>query len=161
MTGKRDGPFTLLEYGDYECPFCGRAHIEVKRLLEDAGDEVKFSFRNFPLSEIHPHAKSAALAAEAAARQGRFWPMHDLLLENQRDLRAEKILDLADSLGLDLERFEGDVRTQELSERVHEDFMMGVRSGVNGTPTFFVNGLRHNGPAEYASLIQALREQPL
>lgn len=151
---------TLLEYGDYECPYCGRAHVEIQRLLADVGDQILFSFRNFPLSEIHPHALSAALAAEAAARQGRFWAMHDLLLENQRGLDHEKLLGFAETLGLDVAEFTRDMESAELSARVQEDFMSGVRSGVNGTPTFFVNGKRHNGPADFESLREALETNP-
>src|ERR1044072_5146511 len=118
----------LLEYGEYQCPYCGKAHLEVKRLLGTIGDQIRFSFRNFPLKEIHPQAMSAALAAEAAARQGKFWEMHDLILENQRDLRESALLLLADSLHLDLEQFRSDMKSPELTERVQEDFMSGVRT---------------------------------
>lgn len=154
--GDPNASLTLLEYGDYECPYCGRAHPEVKRLLAEVGDRVLFAFRNFPLSEIHPHAKAAAAAAEAAARQGMFWEMHDMILENQKDLRNENLIAFADSLGLDLAQFARDMESPELSELIREDFMRGVRSGVNGTPTFFVNGQRHNGPNDFDSLLLAL-----
>lgn len=147
---------TLLEYGDYECPYCGRAHHEVKRLLAEVGDQVRFSFRNFPLSEIHPHALPAALAAEAAGLQDKFWEMHNLILENQRTLAAENLVAYAEFLGLDLERFARDMESPEIAEKVRDDFMSGVRSGVNGTPTFFVNGQRYNGSADFDSLLAAL-----
>jgi protein-disulfide isomerase len=156
ILGSPSNSVTLLEYGDYECPHCGRAHIEVKRLIAEIGDQIRFSFRNFPLSEIHPNALSAALAAEAAARQGKFWKMHDLILENQRGLSIEKLTALAESLNLDIDQFSRDMELPELTERVQEDFMSGVRSGVNGTPTFFVNGHRHDGPHDFNSLLSAL-----
>lgn len=157
VLGDPGNTVTLLEYGDYECPYCGMAHKQVKRLLAEVGGQIQFSFRNFPLSEIHPNALPAALAAEAAGRQGRFWEMHDLILENQRQgLTADNLLSLADTLGLDLEQLARDMESAELAERVREDFMSGVRNGVNGTPTFFINGQRHNGQADYDSLLLAL-----
>jgi protein-disulfide isomerase len=148
---------TLLEYGDYECPFCGRAHAEVKRLLTWVGDQTRFVFRNFPLSDIHSHALPAALAAEAADRQGKFWEMHDLIFENQRTLAHDNLIAFAESLDLDIERFSSDMQSPELSERIREDFMSVVRSGVNGTPSFFIDGQRYIGPAEFDSLLVALR----
>ncbi len=157
VLGNPDTAIILLEYGDYECPYCGRAHKVLKRLLEQVGDQIRFSFRNFPLSEIHPHALSAALAAESAGLQGKFWEMHDLILENQRTgLAADRLVAFAQSLSLNMDQFKSDMDSPELFDRVHEDFMSGVRSGVNGTPTFFINGQRHDGPADLGSLRIAL-----
>jgi protein-disulfide isomerase len=155
--GPATAPVTLVEYGDYECPFCGAAHREMKEVLRVAGDETLYAFRHFPLSQIHPHAFQAALAAEAAGAQGRFWEMHDLLFANQQRLGMRDLLLYAQVLGLDLERFERDLEQGTYEGRVREDFMSGVRSGVNGTPTFYVNGLRHNGGYDAASLLEAIR----
>ena len=158
VRGPATAPLTLLEYGDYECPFCGAAHPivkEVERLLE--GD-LRFAYRHFPLSQIHPHAYQAAEAAEAAGAQGRFWEMHDLLFEHQDRLGTPDLITYADALGLDLTRFVHDLETHAHAPRLREDFLSGVRSGVNGTPTFFVNGVRHNGGYDLPSLVEALRE---
>jgi len=158
VRGPATAPLTLLEYGDYECPFCGAAHPivkEVERLLE--GD-LRFAYRHFPLSQIHPHAYQAAEAAEAAGAQGRFWEMHDQLFEHQDRLDTSDLITYADALGLDLTRFVHDLETHAHAPRLREDFLSGVRSGVNGTPTFFVNGVRHNGGYDLPSLVEALRE---
>ncbi|MGB3328861.1 MAG: thioredoxin domain-containing protein [Thermomicrobiales bacterium] len=143
--GPESAPVTLVEYGDYECPYCGQAYPILKRLLQELGDSVQFVFRNFPISTSHPNAELAAEAAEAADAQGQFWPMHDLLYENQQHLGPEQILALANRLGLDMQRFENDLLQRRFEERVRTDFMGGVRSGVNGTPTFFINGVRFDG----------------
>jgi len=158
VRGPATAPLTLLEYGDYECPFCGAAHPivkEVERLLE--GD-LRFAYRHFPLSQIHPHAYQAAEAAEAAGAQGRFWEMHDQLFEHQDRLDTSDLITYADALGLDLTRFVHDLETHAHAPRLREDFLSGVRSGVNGTPTFFVSGVRHNGGYDLPSLVEALRE---
>ena len=158
VRGPATAPLTLLEYGDYECPFCGAAHPivkEVERLFE--GD-LRFAYRHFPLSQIHPHAYQAAEAAEAAGAQGRFWEMHDLLFEHQDRLGTPDLITYADALGLDLTRFVHDLETHAHAPRLREDFLSGVRSGVNGTPTLFVNGVRHNGGYDLPSLVEALRE---
>jgi len=158
VRGPATAPLTLLEYGDYECPFCGAAHPivkEVERLLE--GD-LRFAYRHFPLSQIHPHAYQAAEAAEAAGAQGRLWEMHDQLFEHQDRLDISDLITYADALGLDLTRFVHDLETHAHAPRLREDFLSGVRSGVNGTPTFFVNGVRHNGGYDLPSLVEALRE---
>lgn len=157
LIGEPGSKLTLLEYGDYECPYCGKAHKEVKRLLNEVGDEILFSFRNFPLTRIHPHAHAAAVAAEAAGQQERFWEMHDTILENQRlGLTGERLLEFAVSLGLDIEKFVADVSAPELTERVKQDILVGFRGGVNATPTFFINGTRHDGPFDFDSLLDAL-----
>jgi protein-disulfide isomerase len=151
------GQLTLLEYGDYECPFCGAAAASVEQLMRVMGTEVQFAFRHFPLTQIHPHAQSAAEAAEAAGQQGRFWDMHHLLFANQDRLTPGDLIGYASTLRLDLRRFARDLETHAHAARVREDFLSGVRSGVNGTPTFFTNGVRHNGGYDLGSLVEALR----
>jgi protein-disulfide isomerase len=159
VLGPATAPVTLVEYGDYECPFCGAAHRSVERVLQVLGNDLRFAFRHFPLSQIHPHAYQAAEAAEAAGAQGRFWEMHDLLFENQDRLGLRDLIGFAGALGLDLERFVTDLRGHAHAGRLREDFLSGVRSGVNGTPTFFVNGLRHDGGYDVEVLLEALRSE--
>jgi protein-disulfide isomerase len=158
IQGPADAAVTLLEYGDYECPFCGAAYPIVKEAQSRMGDRLRFVFRNFPISTSHPHAEQAAEAAEAAAIQGRFWQMHDLLYENQKRLDDADLHDYAEQLGLDVDAFDGDLARHVHAERVREDFMSGVRSGVNGTPTFYINGSRHDGGYELESLVAALEQ---
>jgi protein-disulfide isomerase len=158
MQGPPDAPVTLVEYGDYECPYCGEAYPVVKALQERLGDQMCFVFRNFPLTQVHPHAEEAAEAAEAAGAQGKFWEMHDLLYENQDALEPEDLVQYARALKLDLKRFVLEMREHVYVERVREDFRSGVRSGVNGTPTFFINGARHDGPFDLGSLLAAIEE---
>ena len=136
---------TLVEYGDYQCPFCGQAYPLVKEIQRRMGSSLRFVFRNFPLTNAHPFAEAAAEAAEAAAGQGKFWEMHDLLYENQPNLGTELLVEAASSLKLDAKLFLGDLEARKYRERVRHDFMGGVRSGVNGTPGFFVNGVRFDG----------------
>jgi protein-disulfide isomerase len=147
---------TLVEYGDYECPYCGTAHLVVKELQQRLGDRLRFVFRHFPLTRIHPHAQNAAEAAEAAGVQGSFWTMHDTMYEHQRALDEPHLLAYAAAIGLDVERFARDLALHVHAPRVREDFMSGVRSGVNGTPTFFINGRRHDGTYDPRSLIEAI-----
>jgi protein-disulfide isomerase len=135
----------LAEFGDYECPFCGRAHMMMKAALQRMAEHVVFAFRHFPLAQAHPHAWPAALAAEAAGAQGRFWPMHDTLFENQDALENDDLLAYADDLGLDMGRFAADMKDGTHRAKVRSDFHSGVRSGVNGTPTFFIDGQRFDG----------------
>jgi protein-disulfide isomerase len=157
--GPDDAPVTLVEYGDYECPYCGMAHPIVKRAQQDLGKQLRFVFRNFPLAESHPHARVAAEAAEAAGAQGKFWEMHDMLFEHQDALEAEDLMGYAKSLGLDVPKFARDLEAGTYTKRVRDDFRNGVRSGVNGTPTFFVNGNRYEGSwANEKAFIHALRE---
>jgi protein-disulfide isomerase len=156
--GSAKAPVTLVEYGDYECPFCGQAYPIVKALQKRLGDQVRLIFRNFPLGEMHPHAEHAAEAAEAAGAQGKFWEMHDMLYENQDALEDENLAQYAEALGLDVPRFIREMSEHTHSARVREDFRSGVRSGVNGTPTFFINGVRHDGPFDLRSLIAAIEE---
>ena len=156
--GPDDAPVTLVEYGDYECPYCGMAHPIVKRAQQELGSRLRFVFRNFPLAEAHPHARLAAQAAEAAAAQGKFWEMHDMLFEHQDALEPQDLVGYAEALGLDIPRFERDMEAGTYAKKVRDDFRNGVRSGVNGTPTFFVNGERYDGSwANEEAFIGALR----
>jgi protein-disulfide isomerase len=154
--GPADAPITLVEYGDYQCPYCGRAYPIVKKVQKHFGDRLRFVFRNFPLNEIHPNAEAAAEVAEAAGANGKFWEMHDLLYENQERLRTKDLLAYAGALALDLDMFQRELNDHIYAARVREDFMSGVRSGVNGTPTFFVNGVRHDGSYEFETLLAAV-----
>jgi Protein-disulfide isomerase len=159
VAGPDDAPVTLVEYGDYECPHCGLAHPIVKAVQQELGSQLRFVFRNFPLAEAHPHARLAAQAAEAAAAQGKFWEMHDIVFEHQDALEVEDLIGYAKSLGLDAAQFSRDLETGTYAKKVRDDFRNGVRSGVNGTPTFFVNGVRYDGSwANAAGFIGALRE---
>jgi protein-disulfide isomerase len=156
--GKANAPITLVEYGDFQCPHCRRAHPFIKRLLKEKGSEIYFVFRNFPLSEIHPYAYSAAMAAEAAGKQGKFWQMHDLIFENQEKLNTEFLTDLAVNLSLNSEQFAKDFISKDVQKKIEKDFESGIRSGVNGTPTFFLNGspiLTYD--ETYASLADAIQ----
>jgi protein-disulfide isomerase len=159
IQGPIDASIMLVEYGDYECPFCGEAYPIIKTILERLGDRLCFAFRNFPLVNSHPHAQHAAEAAEAAGAQGKFWEMHDMLFENQEALDDEDIAQYAATLGLDVRRLIDEVVTGVHSARVREDFRSGARGGVNGTPTLFINGVRHEGTSD--SLLAALMERGL
>jgi protein-disulfide isomerase len=154
--GRPSAPVTLVEYGDYECPFCAAAQPTVREVLRLGGDGILFAFRHFPLSEIHPHARLAAEAAEAAGAQGRFWQMHELLFANQLALMPADLVTYAAAIRLDIARFADDLEHHRYAPVVREHFLSGLRSGVNGTPTFFVNGLRHNGGYDLQSLLGAV-----
>jgi protein-disulfide isomerase len=156
IQGNPNAPLTLLEYGDYECPYCGAAYPNVKLVQQRMGERLRFVFRNFPLAQIHPHAEHAAEAAEAAGEQGKFWEMHDTLFEHQDALDDLDLVRYAVDLGLDVARFEGEMAAHVHAGRVREDFLSGVRSGVNGTPTFFINGRRHDGSYDLGTLVAAL-----
>ena len=158
IQGLIDAPIALVEYGDYECPYCGEAYSVIKAIQERLGNRLCFAFRNFPLVNAHPHAQHAAEAAEAAAAQGKFWEMHDLLFENQQALEDEDLADYAATLGLDARRLIAEVLADAHSARVREDFSSGARGGVNGTPTFFVNGVRYDGAPDVEGLIAALTQ---
>lgn len=143
IQGNPNAPIELLEYGDYQCPFCWKAYPLVKHLKMELGERVKFIFRNFPLNKVHPHAKIAAMASEAAALQGRYWEMHDLLFQNHKQLNYNSLLGYAELLELDMPRFETDMGSMTLEEKIETQFLSGIRSGVNATPTFFINGERY------------------
>jgi diadenylate cyclase len=147
-----------VKYGDYECPYCGEAHPVLKELQERVGEQVRFVFRHFPLDSVHPRARRAAQAAEAAASQGRFWEMHDLLYERQDELGEEDLMRYAAELGLDLRRFEEDLTNDNHAWRIEEDRLGGHRAGVRGTPTFFVNGVRHTGTVDLDGLLAVVEE---
>jgi len=154
--GLADAPLTLVEYGDYQCPYCGAAYPVVKRVQKKLGKKLRFVFRNFPLTQAHPYALIAAQAAEAAALQGKFWEMHDLLFEQQNHLEPDIIPSWAKRIGVDLDKFGNDITQRAVEKRLQEDRQSGIRSGVNGTPTFFINGTRYDGSPDYGSLLAAL-----
>jgi diadenylate cyclase len=158
VRGPEDAPVTLVKYGDYECPYCGQLHPVLEELRERSGERVRFVFRHFPLDSVHPRARRAALAAEAAASQGRFWEMHDLLYENQDELGEDDLTRHAAELGLDLRRFEEDLANDHHAWRIEEDRLGGERAGVGGTPALFVNGVRYAGPMDLDGLLAAVED---
>jgi protein-disulfide isomerase len=155
--GPLDAPVTLVEYGDFECPYCGLAEPVVRELLADHDEDVLFVFRHLPLTDVHAYAQLAAEASEAAAAQGRFWEMHDLLLANQDALEPRHLVGYAEQLGLDVDRFRDELRRRVHAPRVAEDVADADASQVTGTPTFFINGLRHYGAYDMATLEAAIR----
>ncbi|MGZ4376437.1 MAG: DsbA family protein [Gaiellaceae bacterium] len=157
VRGPASAPLALLEYGDYECPFCRAAQPAVETLIDILGEELCFAYRHFPLTQIHPHAQTAAEAAESAAQQGSFWEMHAMLYEHQARLDPPHLLAYGRTLGLDIRRMAFELEEHVHLPRVREDFLSGVRSGANGTPTFFVDGVRHNGPLDVTSLLASLK----
>ena len=156
IQGLATAPVTLVEYGDYECPSCGAAYPIVKAVQRHLGAQVRFVFRNFPLTTVHPHAQHAAEAAEAAGAQGRFWEMHDTLFEHQDALTDEAPIGYAKALGLDTTRFAHELRQHLYAARVREDVASGAQSGVNGTPTFYINGGCHDAPYDLETLLGAV-----
>jgi protein-disulfide isomerase len=156
--GPATAPLELVEYGDYQCPHCGRAYPIIKRIQTELGQDLKFVFRNFPLSEAHPQAFQAAVATEAAAKQEAFWAMHDIIFENQALLESLPFVEFAKTLGLDIERFEEDLDDPALPEKVDADFASGMRSGVNGTPGFFINGVKYDESWEERTLLAQLKK---
>jgi Na+/H+ antiporter NhaA len=156
IRGPVEAPVTVLEYGDFECPYCGQAEPVLRELLREHG-EVAYVWRHLPLNDVHPSAQQAAEAAEAAAEQGAFWEMHDLLLEHQHALRVPDLVSYAERLGLDVDRFEEDLRTRTGAARIAQDVDSADLSAVSGTPTFFINGLRHYGAYDIATLSAAVK----
>jgi protein-disulfide isomerase len=154
--GDPDAPLTLVEYGDYECPYCGQAYPAVKEIQAALGKQLRFIFRNFPLKEAHPHAEQAAWLAEGAAAAGVFWRVHDTLYDNQSRLKSTDLLRYGQAAGMSAEAIEAALGGA-FASRVSADFRSGIRSGVNGTPTFFINGKRHTGSFETAELMAAVR----
>jgi len=160
--GAAEAPVTIVEYGDYQCPACQRAYVEVEKLLTAEGGNVEFAFRHFPLMSTHPQAMAAALAAEAAGRQGKFWQMHAKLFESRGQLADEHIQQYAAELELDLDKFARDIQSEGIDAHIRQQRLAGARSGANGTPTFFVNGSRYDGDFTYEALsavVQAARGQ--
>ena len=159
IEGPANATLTLVEYGDYQCPYCGAAYPEVKKVQKELSSELRFVFRNFPLTNMHEHAMNAAETAEAASAQGKFWPMHDFLYEHQATLGDTSVaFGYAKKLGLDTQKLEREIAQHTYQKRIRDDFMGGVRSGVNGTPTFYVNGVRHDGDAVAKALTEALKQ---
>ncbi len=156
VQGPAHAPIVLVEYGDFECSHCGAAHPIVKEVQRRLGADMRFVFRHFPFGTIHPHAFHAAEAAEAAGTQGQFWLMHDVLFENQKALADFHLLRYATALGLDEDRFAQELVRHVHAPRVREDFMRGVRNGVKSTPSFFVNGVRHDGSYDLLSLLASV-----
>lgn len=157
IEGPVNAALTLVEYGDYQCPYCGAAYPEVQKVQKELGAKLRFVFRNFPLTNIHEFAMNAAETAEAASSQGKFWPLHDFLYEHQATLGDQSVaLAYAEKLGLDTQRFEREIAQHVNQKRIRNDFMGGVKSGVNGTPTFYVNGTRHDGDTIAKALVDAL-----
>ena len=158
IQGPIDAPSALIEYGDYECSFCGEVYPIIKAIQDRLGDNLCFAFRNFPLANMHPHAEHAAEVAEAAAVQGKFWEMHDMLYENQGALDDEHLAEYATALGLDARGLIAEVQAGSHTARVREDFKSGVRGGVNGTPSFFINGVRYDGAHDLDALLAAVTQ---
>lgn len=157
--GDINAPLELVEYGDYQCPYCGQAYPIIKKVQLKLGKDLRFVFRNFPLTDAHPLAYMAALAAEAAGRQNAYWKMHDLLYEKQESMSGQHFFsELATNLSLDIAKFEAELQDPAIAKKVDDDFESGVRSGVNGTPGFFINGLRYDGDWNEESLIASLHK---
>ncbi len=159
MQGPENAPVSLVEYGDYECPHCAHAYTIIKQVQKHFGKKLSFVYRNFPLNEIHPEAESAAETAEFAGAHGKFWEMHDRLFENQERLGEELYSELAGELSLSSKELLQALEEEKYTGRVRADFNGGVRSGVNGTPTFFINGMRYDGAPDYESIVQAIQER--
>ena len=155
--GPQDAPFTLVEYGDYECPDCGTLYTALRDLQSDIGSRLRVIFRHYPLSGIHRHAQQAAEAAEAAAAQGKFWEMHRLLFERQDALRTRDLIRYAGEIKLDTERFRAELNNQTYRDRVRADFIAGVQNGVNHTPGLFLNDVRYDAQLDKESLQRLLR----
>jgi protein-disulfide isomerase len=145
VRGREDAPYTLVEYGDYECPDCGRLYVILRDLQRDISSRLRIVFRHYPLSGVHRFAQQAAEAAEAAGAQGKFWEMHTVLFERQQALRTKDLIRYAEELALDIERVREELKNQTYSERVRADFRAGVQNGVYGTPGLFLNGVRYDG----------------
>lgn len=151
-----NGTVTLVEYGDYQCPFCGKAYPLVKQLQKHFRGQLRLVFRNFPLTQVHPYAEAAAETAMFAGKHDLFWKMHDLLFENQEDLSLPMLVDLTEALGLSGKELEKVISEKRFEAKIQEDFLGGVRSGVNGTPTFFINDQRYDGPISFESIVSAV-----
>lgn len=156
IQGSDDAPLTLVEYGDYECPFCRLASPVIKEVQDRYGNQLRFVYRNFPLAQIHPHAEPAAETAEFAGANRLFWEMHDAIYKNGERLGIPLLFTLAESLRLSTDDLGRALETHEFLPRIRNDFLGGVRSGVNGTPTFFINDMRHEGGSSYEELNAAL-----
>jgi protein-disulfide isomerase len=158
-SGPLDAKLTVVEYGDYQCPYCGQAFPIVEKLRTAFGDSMRFVFRNFPLSDMHPHAEAAAEVAEAVAQQGKFWEIHDALYENQRDLSDTALRRYIEDVGANVDDAMKAIKDGAPRERVEADFEGAIRSGANGTPTFFVNGVRYDGSWQYEPFFDFLTDE--
>jgi protein-disulfide isomerase len=158
IAGNPHAPVTLVEFGDYQCPYCGKAYPIVKEVQRRMGDRLCFVYRHFPLMQVHPYAFLAAETAEAAGAQGKFWPMHDFLFEHQQQGAYARPFDDARAIGLDMRRFEHDLNRHVFAHKVRQDIRSGMESGVQGTPTFFINGQMYNGSYDLRSLLSALEQ---
>lgn len=156
IQGNYRAPIVLLEYGDYQCPSCGDFYPSVKQIQKDFGETIAFVFRHLPLKRAHPMAFEAACAAEAAARQGKFWEIHDYFFEHQRQLSSKFIDETAEKLNLDMQKFKSDCKDEAIQQFVEQSFQDGINSGVNGTPCFYINGERYDGYLSFDSLVKAL-----
>jgi protein-disulfide isomerase len=156
--GAESPPYTLVEYGDYECPDCGRLFDIIRNLQLTVGEHLRVVYRHYPLSGIHPRALEAAEAAEAAGKQGRFWEMHELLFQNQSALQSKNLIAYAESLRLDVDRFSRELKKRLYEDRVREDFRRGVQNGVYKTPGLFLNGVRHDGAWDRDTLLRVLTQ---
>jgi protein-disulfide isomerase len=157
IQGDKNAPIELVEYGDYQCPHCGEAYPIIKSIQKKLGKNLKFVFRNFPLAESHPDATNAAIATEAAAVQGKFWEMHDMVFEHQGNLSDRALEKYAQKIGLDTSRFKTDFAKKEIQDKVGADLESGIRSGVNGTPSFFINGKKYNDSWDADTLLKYLQ----
>lgn len=158
VRGSLEAPVIVVEYGDYECPHCGRAYWVIKDLLGQLGDEVAFVFRNFPVTEAHPRAEAVAEALEAAGGQARFWEMHDRFYERQHQLENLDLEDHAQAVGLDMDLWREALQERAYRDRILEDLESGRKSGVTATPTFFINGVRHQGDYDFDTMFAAIRQ---
>ncbi len=158
IQGPEDAPVTLIEYGDFQCPHCGAAYFVLKEVQERMGDRLRFVYRHFPISQSHEYAMPAAEASESAAAQGKFWEMHDYIFEHQDLLDRQHLPQFAEAIGLSGDQVRQDLENHTYEDQIQEDFMGGVRSGVNGTPSLFINGERYNGPVALNQLLRALEE---
>lgn len=157
IQGPINASISLVEYGDYECPYTGHAYPIVKEIIRRLGDSICFVFRNFPLNEIHPHAQHAAEASEAAAIQDKFWQMHNYLFEHQNVLDDSHLLEYAQKVGLDIKRFEKEISEHIYAPIINDSLMNGIKSGVEGTPTFFLNGIQYEGSWDLETLLKTLK----
>lgn len=157
ISGNPNASVELLEYADYQCPYCGQAYYILKEVQEQLGNNLRFVFRNFPIPQLHPYAIHAAIAAEVAGAQGKFWEMHDKLFENQRQLEDQNLMRYAEEIGLDTKRFETDFSKDEYFRKVNHDYETGIQNGVQGTPTFFINGQIFEGNWMDPSFIDYLK----
>ena len=155
--GPESAPVTLVEYGDYECPYCGRASPILQQLRTELGDQFRLVYRHFPQNNVHPHASVAAQAAEAAGAQKKFWDMHDLLFEHQDDLAGADLLQYALKIGLEVYRFEADLSSEKYAAKISEDYEGGRFNSVTKTPTFFINGKKYLGPLEYDAVLAEIK----